>query len=183
MADSERLQRMIDEYEIARVRRLWAFSRDHNDWSALESCFHPDATVIISWYAGSARASSNARRGRQEPQARRAQRALARQQPRDGKRQSRVCSKPTCKSSIATTSTGICSIARATAASSTCSKSGTERGASRNGHASTTRTGSIRSCRNDPRRLLQGLVFEGPANSCAFMKLRQRKKGRTFQRA
>lgn len=55
MVDSDRLQRMIDEYEITRVRRLWAFSRDHSDWEALESCFHPDATVVISWYAGSAK--------------------------------------------------------------------------------------------------------------------------------
>jgi hypothetical protein len=54
MTDTSRLERMVDEYEITRVRRLWAFSRDHNDWQALESCFHPDATVVISWFAGPA---------------------------------------------------------------------------------------------------------------------------------
>jgi hypothetical protein len=45
---------MRDEYEIQRVRRIWAYSRDHCDWDRLTDCFHSDATVMISWYSGSA---------------------------------------------------------------------------------------------------------------------------------
>ena len=47
-------QAMLDEYAVQRVRRLWAYSRDHGDWEGLVACFHPDATVKISWYEGSA---------------------------------------------------------------------------------------------------------------------------------
>ncbi|HWP25740.1 MAG TPA: nuclear transport factor 2 family protein [Xanthobacteraceae bacterium] len=54
MTDAARMQTLMDEYEVQRVRRLWAFSRDHCDWEALSDCFHPDATVLISWYTGSA---------------------------------------------------------------------------------------------------------------------------------
>jgi hypothetical protein len=48
------LQRLIDESEIRRVRRLWAFARDQGDWETVATLFHPEATVSISWYAGSA---------------------------------------------------------------------------------------------------------------------------------
>jgi len=51
MAD---LQTLADENDILRVRRLWAFSRDQGDWETVKTLFHPDATVSISWYAGSA---------------------------------------------------------------------------------------------------------------------------------
>jgi hypothetical protein len=49
-----RVQRMLDEHEIFRVRRLWAYSRDHGDWETLKTCFHPDATVVVSWFEGTA---------------------------------------------------------------------------------------------------------------------------------
>lgn len=54
MTDMSRVQRMLDEHEIFRVRRLWAYSRDHHDWETLKTCFHPDATVVVSWFEGSA---------------------------------------------------------------------------------------------------------------------------------
>jgi hypothetical protein len=54
MVDSLRMQRMLDEHEIFRVRRRWAYSRDHRDWEVLETCFHPDATVVVSWFEGTA---------------------------------------------------------------------------------------------------------------------------------
>jgi hypothetical protein len=54
MSEASGLQRMLDEYEVQRVRRIWAFSRDHDDWDTLQTCFHPDATVFISWYSGPA---------------------------------------------------------------------------------------------------------------------------------
>jgi len=46
--------RIADQHEILRVRRLWAFARDQGDWETVKTLFHPDATVSISWYAGSA---------------------------------------------------------------------------------------------------------------------------------
>ncbi len=55
MSGNDALQRIVDEYEMARVRRVWAFSRDHSDWDTLETCFHPEATVVVSWYEGSAK--------------------------------------------------------------------------------------------------------------------------------
>jgi hypothetical protein len=54
MTDAEKLQRIIDEHEIRKVRQLWAYGRDLGEWDLLKTCFHPDATVSISWYAGSA---------------------------------------------------------------------------------------------------------------------------------
>lgn len=51
---SDALQRLVDESEIRRIRRLWAFARDQGDWDTVASLFHPEATVSISWYAGSA---------------------------------------------------------------------------------------------------------------------------------
>jgi hypothetical protein len=54
MTDLARLDRMLDAYEIERVRRRWVFCRDRGDWVGLSACFHPDATVTISWYCGPA---------------------------------------------------------------------------------------------------------------------------------
>ena len=31
---------------------MWAFSLDLGEWDTLQACFHPDATVTVSWYAG-----------------------------------------------------------------------------------------------------------------------------------
>lgn len=54
MTDNTGIQRMLDEYEIFRVRRRWAYSRDHHDWEVLKTCFHSDATVVVSWFEGTA---------------------------------------------------------------------------------------------------------------------------------
>jgi SnoaL-like domain len=48
------LQRLVDESEIRRVRRLWAFARDQGDWETVASLFHPGAPVSVSWYNGNA---------------------------------------------------------------------------------------------------------------------------------
>jgi len=45
---------MLDAYEIECVRRRWIFCRDREDWEGVSACFHPDATVNISWYCGPA---------------------------------------------------------------------------------------------------------------------------------
>ena len=49
---SDALQRLVDESEIRRARRLWAFARDQGDWDTVASLFHPGAAVSISWYNG-----------------------------------------------------------------------------------------------------------------------------------
>lgn len=51
---TDALQRLVDESEIRRIRRLWAFARDQGDWDTVASLFHPGAKVSISWYAGPA---------------------------------------------------------------------------------------------------------------------------------
>ena len=43
---------IADEYEIARVRRLWATGRDNGEWEVARACFHPGAHVTVSWYSG-----------------------------------------------------------------------------------------------------------------------------------
>lgn len=52
MTDAAALQRIADEADICRVRRLWGWGRDQGDWALVESCFNPGATVTVSWYAG-----------------------------------------------------------------------------------------------------------------------------------
>jgi len=47
-------ERVAEEQLIQRVGRLWAFSRDAGEWETLKACFHPDASIILSWYSGPA---------------------------------------------------------------------------------------------------------------------------------
>jgi len=51
---SDASQRLVDESEIRRIRRLWAFARDQGDWDTVASLFHPNAPVWVSWYKGDA---------------------------------------------------------------------------------------------------------------------------------
>ena len=44
--------RALDELQICDVRRRWAFALDLGEWDTLQSCFHPDASVNVSWYSG-----------------------------------------------------------------------------------------------------------------------------------
>jgi len=70
---SDALQRLVDESEIRRIRRLWAFARDQGDWDTVASLFHPNAPVSISWYNGNAEGFvENSRRmfGRNKPETR-----------------------------------------------------------------------------------------------------------------
>ncbi len=48
----QELASVLDQAEICDVRRRWAFSLDLGEWDALQTCFHPDATVTVSWYSG-----------------------------------------------------------------------------------------------------------------------------------
>ena len=54
MAGEAQAVNLVDEFEVRRVRQLWAFSRDHGEWETMRACFHPDATVLVSWFAGAA---------------------------------------------------------------------------------------------------------------------------------
>ena len=45
-------QQLADEQEIRRLRERWAFGRDYGDWDEIAACFHPGATISISWYEG-----------------------------------------------------------------------------------------------------------------------------------
>jgi len=42
----------LDQIQICDVRRAWAFSLDLGEWDKLQSCFHPDASITVSWYCG-----------------------------------------------------------------------------------------------------------------------------------
>lgn len=45
-------RQLADEQEIRRLRERWAFGRDYGDWDEIAACFHPGATISISWYEG-----------------------------------------------------------------------------------------------------------------------------------
>ena len=42
----------LDQIQICNVRRTWAFSLDLGEWEQLRSCFHPNASITVSWYCG-----------------------------------------------------------------------------------------------------------------------------------
>jgi hypothetical protein len=44
-----------DEQQIASLLIRWGHARDSDDWETLAACFHPEATIHISWMSGSAR--------------------------------------------------------------------------------------------------------------------------------
>jgi len=46
------INEMLAEYEVRRVRQVWAFARDRGEWETMRACFHPDATVCVAWYSG-----------------------------------------------------------------------------------------------------------------------------------
>lgn len=43
---------LLEEYAVRRVRRIWAFARDHGEWETMRACFYPEATVRVLWYSG-----------------------------------------------------------------------------------------------------------------------------------
>ncbi len=54
MDAAAQVAKLADEFEVRRVRQVWAFSRDHGEWETMRACFHPDATVLVSWFNGAA---------------------------------------------------------------------------------------------------------------------------------
>jgi SnoaL-like domain len=42
----------LDQFQICNVRRAWAFNLDLGEWERLRSCFHPNASITVSWYSG-----------------------------------------------------------------------------------------------------------------------------------
>ena len=49
---SSDLAAALDKMAICEVRRTWAFNLDLGEWDALRACFHPDASITVSWYSG-----------------------------------------------------------------------------------------------------------------------------------
>jgi hypothetical protein len=180
MSSNDRFQQIIDEYEIARVRRLWAFSRDHSDWKALESCFHPDATVVISWYAGSATGfierSKDAAKNR-KPEERSAHWLGNHRATIQGNRGLLETDVQILNRDYLDGQLFDCS----------CYARFFDFFEKRDGAWRISRWTCIYDKdRLDPvlpqmipQAFYQDLAFEGPGNACAFMRLRQKKKGRT----
>ena len=52
MPDAERLQNMLDKFEIQEVVAAACYSRDHGDWDTLRDSYHPDGTITVSWHSG-----------------------------------------------------------------------------------------------------------------------------------
>lgn len=50
--ESSELANALDQIQIFNVRRTWAFCLDLGEWDRLRSCFHPDASITVSWYSG-----------------------------------------------------------------------------------------------------------------------------------
>ena len=42
----------LDQIQICNVQRTWAFSLDLGEWEQLRACFHPNASITVSWYCG-----------------------------------------------------------------------------------------------------------------------------------
>ena len=53
MTTNMQLVAPMENYEVERLRRLWALSRDYGDWETMRSCFHDDAYIEVLWYSGS----------------------------------------------------------------------------------------------------------------------------------
>ncbi len=45
---------LMDQLRIAQLLQDWCTWRDAGDWEALRTCYTPDATMVTSWYDGSA---------------------------------------------------------------------------------------------------------------------------------
>jgi len=50
--ESSELAQALDQFQICNVRRDWAFNLDLGEWERLRSCFHPNASITVSWYSG-----------------------------------------------------------------------------------------------------------------------------------
>jgi len=52
MDRSAELVLLADEMQVCNVRRHWAFRLDLHELDALRECFHPGASVTVSWFSG-----------------------------------------------------------------------------------------------------------------------------------
>lgn len=55
VAEESGLDGSGEDEAIRDVLRRWAFGRDQGKWQQLAACYHPEATMAISWYSGPAR--------------------------------------------------------------------------------------------------------------------------------
>lgn len=54
MMEVAQLEQTINQHNIVEVLKTWVYARDQGDWDALANCFHPNATIHISWISDSA---------------------------------------------------------------------------------------------------------------------------------
>ncbi len=54
MSEETRLEAAADRSEILEVSMISLCCRDSGDWDGLLNCFHPDASIITSWFSGNA---------------------------------------------------------------------------------------------------------------------------------
>lgn len=45
---------LLDQLRIAQLLQNWCTWRDGGDWESLRTCYTPDATMVTSWYDGTA---------------------------------------------------------------------------------------------------------------------------------
>lgn len=51
---NQEIMQMLEKQKIAQVISDWAFYRDQRDFDRLQTCFHPDARIKVSFFSGSA---------------------------------------------------------------------------------------------------------------------------------
>ena len=54
MSNNKEVLELLDKHKISEVVSNWAFYRDQRAFDKLKTCFHPDATIQVSFYSGSA---------------------------------------------------------------------------------------------------------------------------------
>jgi len=54
MSNNKEVLELLDKHKISEVVSNWAFYRDQRAFDKLKTCFHPDATIQVSFYSGPA---------------------------------------------------------------------------------------------------------------------------------
>jgi len=54
VAEPSTLEDAGEDEAVRDVLRRWAYGRDQGKWQQLAACYHPEATMAISWYSGPA---------------------------------------------------------------------------------------------------------------------------------
>ena len=54
MPNNGNTDELLDQFRIAQLAQNWGNWRDTGKWDELRNCYTPDATMVTSWYKGSA---------------------------------------------------------------------------------------------------------------------------------